>query len=633
SNEKAEQIAIEQIELAKLKVAREQSNAAEKAGTLSTEDAIRLKGQIIEKETQHKIALAGLNSELRNEVKTNVAVNGSMDQLSQQLVRMKAEFKAMAPAIRDGSIGQALNKEIQSVDSKLKTLDASIGNYQRNVGDYASGMYGLSYSIQQVARELPNIAISPQMFIMAISNNLPILQDELRRASIAYKALNEEHKIGLNLNKEAVPVWKQITSSIFSWQTVLVAAITIGTVFGKQIFDWIGGLGLWGKTLTEAQKAQQRFNDTTLDGVKNAQEELTKLNLLYKAATDTTKMMDERNMAVAELQKMYPSYLGNIDSEIIKAGQAASAYDLLRNSIIETAKAKAYSDKITENMREIMELEEKLPELQEKHTKELEKVNKAREKQQQILVKNQNRPNVGIGGVIAIKEAEDARNELGKVSEEINEITDKIFELVSDNDRLASGISVKSLINTGKTPTEPTEKYVNTDNQQREREREARDLEYTIEQVRIDALEDSSGKTLAQLDLNHKREMDMLDRQREDQIQKVKDNARAIFNADPANKGKKFDDNTVSLSPEEELGYSRLRNVTLARQEAERDKSYLDLLKKYQDYTTKRLEIERKFNEDIKLLESKRTEDNSVETDNAITQRTKERDEDFSSSL
>lgn len=35
-------------------------------------------------------------------------------------------------------------------------------------------------SIQQIAREMPSLAMGPQMFFLAISNNLPIFADEVK---------------------------------------------------------------------------------------------------------------------------------------------------------------------------------------------------------------------------------------------------------------------------------------------------------------------------------------------------------------------------------------------------------------------------------------------------------------------
>lgn len=102
-----------------------------------------------------------------------------MDEMSQALSRMRIVYESMKGEERESTLGQNLLKNIQTLDTKIKQLDASIGNHQRNVDNYASSWNGLSFSIQQVARELPSLAVSPQTFFLAISNNLPILADQL----------------------------------------------------------------------------------------------------------------------------------------------------------------------------------------------------------------------------------------------------------------------------------------------------------------------------------------------------------------------------------------------------------------------------------------------------------------------
>ncbi|MFT0565457.1 hypothetical protein ACMSEC_03940 [Bacteroides faecis] len=111
-----------------------------------------------------------------------------------------------------------------------------MGNYQRNVGNYASHWNGLGMSVQQVARELPSLAVGWNTFFLAISNNLPILADEIKKANAEFKAMRESGIKG-------IPVWKQLTGAIFNWQTALVIGITLLSVYGKDLVNWISGLG------------------------------------------------------------------------------------------------------------------------------------------------------------------------------------------------------------------------------------------------------------------------------------------------------------------------------------------------------------------------------------------------------
>ncbi|WFE85047.1 hypothetical protein [Parabacteroides chongii] len=81
-----------------------------------------------------------------------------------------------------------------------------------------------------------------EYFLFAISNNLPILVDELKKASAQYKAFKAAVAAGNNDVAKVAPVWKQLISSVFSWQTALVVAITLLSVYGKDVIEWTKSL-------------------------------------------------------------------------------------------------------------------------------------------------------------------------------------------------------------------------------------------------------------------------------------------------------------------------------------------------------------------------------------------------------
>ena len=220
-------------------------------------------------------------------------------------------------------------------------------------------------SIQQIARELPTLSLGANMFFLAISNNLPIFFDEVQRARKEYTAYIAELKKGNTDVQKVAPVWKQIASGIFSWNTALTVGVTLLTVYGKDIVEWVKEL-INGKEAVDALKeAQKQLNEAQLEGSKNAQSELLKLRLLRKEAEDTTKPIEQRKKAVSELQRLYPDYLGNIDKEKILTGQAAGMYKTLANDILSAAKARAAFDKLVETAKRQVDLEASLEKLKE----------------------------------------------------------------------------------------------------------------------------------------------------------------------------------------------------------------------------------------------------------------------------
>ena len=142
---------------------------------------------------------------------------------------------------------EQLRQKIGELQTQLEQLDDTA----RQTQAVPSGMEkartaynGLHMSIQQIAREMPSLAMGPQMFFLAISNNLPVFTDELARARKEYEALTAS-------GQKATPVWRQVLSSLFSWQTALTTGIMLLVMYGKAITEWVS-------SLFSADSAQQR---------------------------------------------------------------------------------------------------------------------------------------------------------------------------------------------------------------------------------------------------------------------------------------------------------------------------------------------------------------------------------------
>ena len=124
----------------------------------------------------------------------------------------------------------------------------------------------------------------------------------------------------------------------------------------------------WKTAREEAEKARKEQEEykkslTDLDAASSeyCAKEVDRLDALYKAATDESKSKDERKAAAERLQALYPDYFKNLTAEQILVGQAKTAYDQLRDSIIEVARARAAAAKIEENEKELLTLEQQAP--------------------------------------------------------------------------------------------------------------------------------------------------------------------------------------------------------------------------------------------------------------------------------
>lgn len=340
-----------EAQIKRLKSEIDSLNKAESQGMKLTQNQKSSRLEATLSIEEYKQAISRARKELVNQIKFEQVARGSIDEMSQALSRMRTVYRSLNESERTSGWGQNLLKNIESLDTKVKELDATMGVHTRNVGNYASGFNMLGFQIQQVARELPALAYGPQVFFSAISNNLPMLADEIARAKKSVKELKDA-------GQTFTPVWKQIASSIFSWQTLLVAGVTVLTLYGKEITSWVASL-FKGKTAIDAAAAAlEQFNSAMAQGSVSAQSELTKLNLLYNAATDLSKPYEERAEAVKKLQDIYPAYFGNMAAEQIMVGNTVGAYENLRDAIIEVAQAKAAQELITEEKKSIARIEQ-----------------------------------------------------------------------------------------------------------------------------------------------------------------------------------------------------------------------------------------------------------------------------------
>lgn len=102
-----------------------------------------------------------------------------------------------------------------------------------------------------------------------------------------------------------------------------------------------------------------------------------------------------------------------------------------------------------------------------------------------------------------------------------------------------------------------------------ERKRLINDLENEVEQARIDALSDNSQKKLDQMSLDHKKEIEALDKEREDYLAKKREDQRALFEADAKNKGKVFGYSSVALTADEAKLFDERKKFLLMKQQQE----------------------------------------------------------------
>ena len=297
----------------------------------------------------HKAALSDVRQTLMNNVKLDNSATTSMNGISQSLSRMRIAYRELTEEERNLPFGKELLASIQQADAKIKELDATIGNHQRNVGNYAKGYNGLNMSVQQIVRELPSAAMGLNMFFLAISNNLPILTDEIKRA----KAANEELKVS---GQKGIPVWKQVVSSLFSWQSALMVGITLLTVHGDKVWEWAKRIIVGESAAEKMKKTLIELNEIEKNAYATQIKTRMELNGIISSIEKFNGTKEQEKQKIDELNSKYGSIFGAYNNLAQWYDGLINKGDAYINSLFAQAKAQSYIQKAMEAEQKIRDI-------------------------------------------------------------------------------------------------------------------------------------------------------------------------------------------------------------------------------------------------------------------------------------
>lgn len=285
--------------------------------------------------------------------KLNNSMAGSYNALSAQYELNKIKMNNLSQSyLENTEAGKRLVKQTSEIYSAMDKYQKSTGKHTLSVGNYKQAFDGLGFSVSQVARELPSLAISANTFFLAISNNIPMVIDEIQKLRAANEA-------AAKAGEAQVSITGKLVKSLFSFNTVMVLVLTAFSIWGKDITNWISSLFKGKSTIDQLKRSTTDLKEAMLEAGKGAVTESVRLRILYKAATDSTRSQNERLKAVKELKKEYPEYLKNLSDEAIMTGRASKEYQELAKHILSVAMARAYEEKIQKNAKEVIDLEEK----------------------------------------------------------------------------------------------------------------------------------------------------------------------------------------------------------------------------------------------------------------------------------
>ena len=263
---------------------------------------------------------------------------GSYNRLSAEYELNKIRLNEMSAEMRKNSeAGRVLVKRTQDLYEEMRRLQEETGSYRLSVGHYQNMWDGLGVSVSQIVRELPSAAISMNTFFLAISNNIPMLIDEI-------KTLRRENEMLAAQGKETRSVIGSIGRALFSWNTVLVVIMTVLSMFADEIMGWVSSLfegrkevvslseamgsiteelsksaGEYGRNITLLKQLQNEY--------KNLRTEAEKTEWI-EANTEAFRQLGLAVSSVSEADRVLISNTGDVIRSMQLRAKAAAAQNL-----------------------------------------------------------------------------------------------------------------------------------------------------------------------------------------------------------------------------------------------------------------------------------------------------------------
>lgn len=249
--------------------------------------------------------LKGMRSVEGNLSRIGLYAKQAIAQLEQELLELQKQYRNAMAAGTNTDAQMADIQALQGVIRQLKAELQGLEEQKKKTGstplmgdDPAPKLNNVRMSMQQIARELPSLAMGPQMFFLAISNNIPMFTDALSSARQEYEALTKA-------GKKATPVWKQVLSSLFSWQTALAALITLSVVYGKEIGGWVKSLFGVKDAALSAAKAQEKVNESFRNSSSDVAEQVTLVRSLSERWKELGDNMSDKKQFITENKKEF----------------------------------------------------------------------------------------------------------------------------------------------------------------------------------------------------------------------------------------------------------------------------------------------------------------------------------------
>lgn len=254
--------------------------------------------------------LAGMKSAEGNIAALESFNRQMVERLQKELKQLERQYRQLQ---KQGLAGDRELADIQALKGVIGGLKDEIKAYEaakRQAGetplvahDPAPKLNQVRMTMAQIARELPSLAMGPQMFFLAISNNIPMFTDAVSNA-------RKEYELMTAAGKKATPVWKQVAASLFSPQTALAALITLTVVYGKEIGEWIKGLFGGKNAMDELRESMRETYEVEKEANATFVKSRFEMDRVIKSVKEFKGSKEEERKKVTELNRTYGETFG-----------------------------------------------------------------------------------------------------------------------------------------------------------------------------------------------------------------------------------------------------------------------------------------------------------------------------------
>lgn len=228
----------------------------------------------------------------RNAIRgVTAAVEGSYNAYSKELSILQKHRKTLSENTQEY---REITKRVGELQDKLKAMDAEVGTFSRNVGNYSSAFDGLQGSVNGVVAKLPSLNGGLASFAQSLNESLP----NLIKSVESYKEMAAEAG-------SSVSAITALSKAMFSWNALISIAVTLVVAFGDKISGWVKELFNAEKRLTNAQKAIKDFNEAIKEDGLGIGENIVKIKQLQSAWNALGNDLDAKKRFVEENKQAF----------------------------------------------------------------------------------------------------------------------------------------------------------------------------------------------------------------------------------------------------------------------------------------------------------------------------------------